>query len=263
MPRSCGSVQNYFRQVDFYPDLRRNQAVLEGMTLASARSGRRGAATAARGDPGGGAHPVPRRGRRPLRRAGRHPDRGAQRGLRGGQRGPEERAPGLHRPRRQPRPALRAGDRGPHRCRDERDHPPEDHDCGVRGRRPDEGRVDGRDRPVGRHALPQHLGLPAQRGRARLRPVPGRPAGDRRRGDPHLGVRPRRQRGRPVRPRAHHDPRGGPLPQPLPHLGRGTGADVHGHRLRRRHPEPVGPELRQARGSRRRRARTCPTATCS
>ena len=39
MPRSCGSVQNYFRQVDFYPDLRRNQAVLEGMTLASARSG--------------------------------------------------------------------------------------------------------------------------------------------------------------------------------------------------------------------------------
>jgi hypothetical protein len=39
MPRSCGSVQNYFRQVDFYPELRRNQAVLEGMTLASARSG--------------------------------------------------------------------------------------------------------------------------------------------------------------------------------------------------------------------------------
>ena len=39
MPRSCGSVQNYFRQVDFYPDLRRNQAVLEGMTLASARAG--------------------------------------------------------------------------------------------------------------------------------------------------------------------------------------------------------------------------------
>ena len=39
MPRSCGSVQNYFRQVDFYPDLRRNQAVLEGMTVASARSG--------------------------------------------------------------------------------------------------------------------------------------------------------------------------------------------------------------------------------
>jgi hypothetical protein len=39
MPRSCGSVQNYFRQVDFYPELRRNQAVLEGMTLASARQG--------------------------------------------------------------------------------------------------------------------------------------------------------------------------------------------------------------------------------
>jgi hypothetical protein len=41
MPRSCGSVQNYFRQVDFYPDLRRNQAVLEGMTLAAARAGAR------------------------------------------------------------------------------------------------------------------------------------------------------------------------------------------------------------------------------
>jgi hypothetical protein len=43
MPRSCGSVQNYFRQVDFYPDLRRNQAVLEGMTTAAARQGRRAA----------------------------------------------------------------------------------------------------------------------------------------------------------------------------------------------------------------------------
>ena len=41
MPRSCGAVQNYFRQVDFYPDLRRNQAVLEGMTAATARQGRR------------------------------------------------------------------------------------------------------------------------------------------------------------------------------------------------------------------------------
>ena len=39
MPRSCGTVQNYFRQVDFYPDLRRNQAMLEGMYAASARFG--------------------------------------------------------------------------------------------------------------------------------------------------------------------------------------------------------------------------------
>jgi Pregnancy-associated plasma protein-A len=39
MPRSCGAVQNYFRQVDFYPDLRRNQAVLEGMTAAAAAQG--------------------------------------------------------------------------------------------------------------------------------------------------------------------------------------------------------------------------------
>ena len=39
MPRSCGSVQNYFRQVDLFPDLRRNQAVLEGMTQAAERQG--------------------------------------------------------------------------------------------------------------------------------------------------------------------------------------------------------------------------------
>lgn len=39
MPRSCGTVQNYFRQVDFYPALRRNQAMLEGMCAASARFG--------------------------------------------------------------------------------------------------------------------------------------------------------------------------------------------------------------------------------
>ncbi len=41
MPRSCGSVQNYFRQVDFFPELRRNQAVLEGATRAAVREGRR------------------------------------------------------------------------------------------------------------------------------------------------------------------------------------------------------------------------------
>jgi hypothetical protein len=40
VPRSCGAVQNYFpRQVDFYPGLRRNQAVLEGMARAAALQG--------------------------------------------------------------------------------------------------------------------------------------------------------------------------------------------------------------------------------
>jgi len=34
MSRNCGSVQNYFRTVDIYPDLRRNQAALETMTSA-------------------------------------------------------------------------------------------------------------------------------------------------------------------------------------------------------------------------------------
>ncbi len=37
MSRNCGSVQNYFRQVDLYPDLRRNQAQLETMTRSGVR----------------------------------------------------------------------------------------------------------------------------------------------------------------------------------------------------------------------------------
>lgn len=35
--RSCASVQNYFRIIDFYPQLRANQAYLESMTRESAR----------------------------------------------------------------------------------------------------------------------------------------------------------------------------------------------------------------------------------
>jgi hypothetical protein len=34
VPRSCGAVQNYFRQVDVYPDLRSNQAALDDATAA-------------------------------------------------------------------------------------------------------------------------------------------------------------------------------------------------------------------------------------
>jgi hypothetical protein len=34
MPRNCGAVQNYFRTVDIYPELRRNQAELAAMTNA-------------------------------------------------------------------------------------------------------------------------------------------------------------------------------------------------------------------------------------
>src|SRR4051794_15397913 len=37
MSRSCGTVQNFFRQVDLYPALRRNQAMLESMTASAAR----------------------------------------------------------------------------------------------------------------------------------------------------------------------------------------------------------------------------------
>ncbi len=39
MARSCGSVQNYFRQVDLFPELRTNQARLERMTRSTMRRG--------------------------------------------------------------------------------------------------------------------------------------------------------------------------------------------------------------------------------
>jgi hypothetical protein len=39
MSRSCGTVQNFFRLVDRYPALRRNQAMLNSMTTAAARRG--------------------------------------------------------------------------------------------------------------------------------------------------------------------------------------------------------------------------------
>jgi len=39
MSRNCGTVQNFFRQVDFYPALRRNQAMLEAMSATAARAG--------------------------------------------------------------------------------------------------------------------------------------------------------------------------------------------------------------------------------
>jgi hypothetical protein len=39
MARSCGAVQNYFRQVDLFPELRANQARLESMTRSAIRRG--------------------------------------------------------------------------------------------------------------------------------------------------------------------------------------------------------------------------------
>ena len=227
MPRSCGSVQNYFRQVDFYPDLRRNQAVLKGMTVASARSGS-GVRRSLPAEIPVVVHVLYRAEADDLSDEQIASQIDVLNEDYAAANGDLKNVPPVFTDR-VGNPGLRfalATDT-PYRRPDDRDHPPEDHGCGVRGRRPDEGRVDRRDRSVGHHALPQHLGLPAQRGRARLRAVPGRPAADRRRRDPHLGVRPRRRRGRPVRPRAHHDRRGGPLPQPLPHLGRSAGADVH------------------------------------
>ncbi|HEY5879004.1 MAG TPA: zinc metalloprotease [Nakamurella sp.] len=39
MARSCGAVQNYFRQVDLFPELRTNQARLESQTRRALRTG--------------------------------------------------------------------------------------------------------------------------------------------------------------------------------------------------------------------------------
>ena len=39
MARSCGAVQNYFRQVDLFPELRANQARLESQTRRALRRG--------------------------------------------------------------------------------------------------------------------------------------------------------------------------------------------------------------------------------
>ena len=127
MPRSCGSVQNYFRQVDFYPDLRRNQAVLEGMTLASARQG----GAVRRRLPAEipvVVHVLYRTEADDLsdeqvatQIAVLNEDYAAA------NEDLKNVPPVFTDRRRQPRPALRAGDHGPVRRADERDHPPEDH----------------------------------------------------------------------------------------------------------------------------------------
>ena len=127
MPRSCGSVQNYFRQVDFYPDLRRNQAVLEGMTIASARQGRQGRRQVPAEIPVV-VHILYRAETDNL-----SDEQVASQievlneDFAGDQRRHQERPADLHRPRRQPRPALRARHHGPLRRTDDRDHAAEDH----------------------------------------------------------------------------------------------------------------------------------------
>jgi hypothetical protein len=39
MARSCGTVQNFFRQVGFHPAMRRNQAILDAISAAALRQG--------------------------------------------------------------------------------------------------------------------------------------------------------------------------------------------------------------------------------
>ena len=103
----------------------------------------------------------------------------------------------------------------------------------------------GRRRPVAGPALPEHLGLQPRRRPARLRAVPGRPGRDRRRRDPQHRVRRHGHGDRSVRPRPHDHPRGRPLAQPVPHLGRRRDRLQRLGQLRR-HAQPGERELRQA-----------------
>ena len=78
------------------------------------------------------------------------------------------------------------------------------------------------DRRHGRMAgrsLSQHLGLPVGRRPARLRPIPGRPAGDRRCRHPAVGIRHHGHGGTAVPSRPHRHPRDRPLAEPESHLG--------------------------------------------
>ena len=263
MPRSCGSVQNYFRQVDFYPDLRRNQAVLEGMTLASARQGgavRRAAAAEI---------PVVVH---ILYRAEADNLSDEQVATQIAVLNEDYAAANEDLKNVPPVFTDRVGNPGLRFALATVD-PSGAATSGITRRKITTAAFGVDDRMKAESTggtdpwdATRYLNIWVCRlsgGVLGYAQFPGGPPETDGVVDPHLGVRPRRQRGRAVRPRAHHDPRGRPLPQPLPHLGRGAGADVHGHRLRRGHPEPVGSELRQARGSRRRRATTCPTATCS
>ena len=103
---------------------------------------------------------------------------------------------------------------------------------------------------------------PLERRPAGLRPVPRRPARDRRGGHHHHGLRHGGDGTAPVRPRPHRDARGRPLPEPVPHLGRRRDR-MPRQRPRRRHAQPGLGEHRHGRGSRTSAAATARTATCS
>ena len=219
MPRSCGSVQNYFRQVDFYPDLRRNQAVLEGMTIASARQGRQGR------------RQVP--AEIPvvvhiLYRA--ETDNLSDEQVASQIEVLNEDFAGTNDDIKNVPPIFvdRIGNPGLRFALATTD-PSGAPTTGITRRKittPSFG-VDDRMKAESTGGTDpwdtaRYLNIWVCRlsgGVLGLRPVPRRPAGDRRRGDPQFGVRPRRHRRRPVRPRPHHDPRGGALPQPVAHLG--------------------------------------------
>ena len=119
-----------------------------------------------------------------------------------------------------------------------------DHRQQLRQQRRHEVHEPGRIGCVARFRLSELLGLQPERRPSRLRAVPWRPRQHRRRGLRLPIHRGHRHRVLPVRPRPDRNPRGGPLAQPPPHLGRWP---VRLRRLRLGHP-----------GIRRRQLRLCP-----
>ena len=110
--------------------------------------------------------------------------------------------------------------------------------------------------------LPEHLGRASSAAACSATRSSRAARRDRRRRHPAHRLRHHRHRGGAVQPRPHRDPRGRPLAEPAPHLGRRRHR-LHRRRLRRRHAEPGGPELRRRRPSRTSPAATGRTATCS
>ena len=131
----------------------------------------------------------------------------------------------------------------------------------VRHRRLGQAGLLRRDRALLACDAPEPLGVRALGRGAGLRAVPGRAGGDRRRRHRLPGVRDSRHRAGAVQPGADGDPRGGPLLQPAAHLGGHRG--LLGERLRGRHAERGGAELRHAHVPVGLLRRTGRTGTCS
>ena len=202
--RQCAAMQEYERLLEEQPSFRTNQRRAEEFTARAITSGE-----AEPGRPQ--ADHDPDRGARGLQEAeGEHqpgpdpePDHRTQQGLPGHEPRHLQGARTVEGPRRRPEDQVPARDEGSRRQADRRDRARADRPRVVRRRRRREAGRQGRLGRVAHRRLPQHLGVHARRRAARLRPVPRRPQGDRRRGDPEHRLRDRGHRGGTVQPGPH------------------------------------------------------------